>query len=433
MTSPTTSGLAADHPDATGFDRLEAACAARGAAAMCDELAASLASRGRWHALFDLRLMQARLAAGLPATGGVEGLDEAARDRLDAASLAACREVGWPLLEAGQVAAAWMYLRAAARPDEVAARLEPLAARAVAAAAGDEGGDDEDAARILQEIVGVALWEAADPGLGIGLVLDTQGTCNAITAYEQAVSRLPAVRQEPAARRLVAHLHAEVVRSLAADLAERGLDTASALTGPRPLAALLETAGGLGGDPSIHVDVSHLQSVLRIARVSSDPATLEQAWELAVYGCRLPEEVTYPGEPPFENVAEASRLFYAAQIGRDVAAAVAFFRRAAATADPDLAGSLPHDTLVLLLSRLGRPAEALHAAIDRPRDAGQPSTLQAAGLLPSLVDLARAGDVWEILLDACRRHGDEVTFAATLAARANAGLRTTRAGRDGSP
>ena len=420
MTSSMPGGAAVDHPDAAGFDRLEAACAAGGAAAMCDELAASLASRGRWHALFDLRLAEARLAAGLPASGSLDGLDEEVRTRLDAASLAACREVGWPLLEAGEVAAAWMYLRAAVSPEEMAARLEPLAKRAVAAAAGAEGSDDEEAARLVQEIVGVALWEGADPALGIGLVLDTQGTCNAITAYEQAVSRLPAVRQEPAARRLVAHLHAEVVRSLAADLADRGLDTASALAGPRPLVALLEAAGGLVGDPSIHVDTSHLQSVLRIARVSSDPATLEQAWELATYGCRLPEEVTYPGEPPFENVAEASRLFYAAQIGRDVAEAIGFFRQAAATADPDLAGSLPHDTLVLLLARLGRPAEALQAAIDRPRDAGQPSTLQAAGLMPSLVDLAQASGGWKILLDACRRHGDEVTFAATLAARAAA-------------
>jgi len=433
VTSATSGGPAADHPRATEFDRLEAVCIARGSAAMCDELAASLASHGRWHALFDLRLMQARLAAGLPASGSPEGLDEAARDRLDAASLAACREVGWPLLEAGQVAAAWMYLRAAARPKEVAARLAPLAARAVAAlAAGEDGRGDEEAARLVQEILGVALWEGADPALGIGVVLQTQGTCNAITAYEQAVSRLPAVRQEPAARRLVAHLHAEVVRSLAADLADRGSDTAAALAGPRPLVALLAAAGGLADDPSIHVDVSHLQSVLRIARVCGDPATLEQAWELATYGCRLPEEVTYPGEPPFANVAEASRLFFGAQIGRDATEAVAFFRRTAATADPDLAGGLPHDTLVLLLTRLGRPAEALHAAIDRPRDAGQPSTLQAAGLLPTLVDLAQASGAWEILLAACRRHGDEVTFAAALAARAAAGFRTTTAGLGGS-
>ena len=271
----------------------------------------------------------------------------------------------------------------------------------------------------MQELVGVALWESADPALGITIVLRTQGTCNAVTAYEQAVSRLPGVRQAPAARVLVEHLYTEVVRNLAADLTQRGLDTTQPLAAETPLVALLVAADGLD-DPSLHVDVSHLQSVLRIARVCSDEPTLGRAWELAVYACRLPADVTYPGEPPFEAVGAASRLFYAAQLGRDVAEAVAFFRRAAVTADPLDSGTLPADTLVLLLHRLGRDAEALQAAVDRPREGGPPSAMQAAGLLPSLVELAASSGQWEMLLEACRRHGDEITFAAALAARASA-------------
>jgi hypothetical protein len=70
-----------------------------------------------------------------------------------------------------------------------------------------------------------------------------------------------------------------------------------------------------------------------------------------------------------------------------------------------------------LLSRLGRPAEALHAAVSRPRDeGGMPSPLQAAGALPSLVDLAAASGEWDLLRKACRDRGDEITFAATLVA-----------------
>lgn len=397
------------------FDRLEKICVERGVAAMCDELAASLATRGRWHAVFDLRLVQARLALGLPTTGGLEALDDVKRARLDELSLAACREVGWPLLEAGQVAAGWMYLRAAVTTAEATERLESLALRALAAVASGDG--DEDGSRIIEEILGVVLWDSVDPALGMRLVLATQGTCNAITAYEQAVSRLPGSRQEPAAVTLVNHLHAEVVRALAEDLDSRGIETTKAIEAEMPLVALLEAAGGLAGDGSIHVDVSHLQSVLRIARVCHDFAAMRRCFELATYGCRLPEEVTYPGEPPFENVAEASRHFFGAEIGRDIGGAIAYFRRAILLADPDVAGSLPLDTLVLLLTRVGRPAEALHAAIDRPRQSSHPSTLQAAGLLPSLVDLAKASGEWALLLDACRRHDDEVTFAAALAAK----------------
>jgi predicted secreted protein len=49
-----------------------------------------------------------------------------------------------------------------------------------------------------------------------------------------------------------------------------------------------------------------------------------------------------------------------------------------------------------------------------------PSTLQAAGLLPSLVDLAAAAGEWDMLRQACIARGDEITYAATLVAEASA-------------
>lgn len=388
------------------FDTL-AAEAGRGRADLFATLAASLVERRRWHALFDLRLLEARAVLGLPLTGDLGTVDAGTRGQLDERSLAACREVGWPLLDEGSVAAGWMYLRAAAEPVEVAKKLRDLAARLPA--------DDEAAESRRQEILHVALWEGVDPALGLELVLTAQGTCNAITAYEQAVSRLPAARQQAAATVLVTHLHREVLENLAADLERRGLgkpDRSSA-----SIVALLEAAGGMIDDPSIHVDVSHLQSVLRIARVATDRAVIEKAWELAVYACRLPAEATYPGEPPFEHVGEASRLFYAAELGRDVEAAVRFFRSAAAAARLDDAGTLPADILALLLWRLGRPAEALHAVLERPADGGMPSVVQASGMLPSLVEMARAGNALDALRQACRDRGDEITFAATYAVR----------------
>jgi hypothetical protein len=106
-------------------------------------------------------------------------------------------------------------------------------------------------------------------------------------------------------------------------------------------------------------------------------------------------------------------------LGHDVDASLAFFRRAAAMADPE-AGTLPADVLVLLLWRLDRPAEALRAALGRPSDHGMPSTVQAAGLLPSLVALAAAAGEWNTLRGACIARGDEITYAATLVAAASA-------------
>jgi len=387
------------------FDTL-AEDATRDTTEMFRTLADSLRERRRWHALFDLRLLEARAALGLPISGELAAVDPVRRDALDERSLAACREVGWPLLDEGAVAAGWMYLRAAAEPEVVARKLRELAARLPA--------DDEAADARRQEIVHVALWEGIDPALGLEVVLSSQGTCNAITAYEQAVARLPAARQQHAAATIVDHLHGEVLANLRSDLDRRGLLPADARLATIP--DLLEAAGGLTDDPSVHVDVSHLQSVLRIARVATSRDVIEKAGDLALYACRLPADVTYPGEPPFENVGEASRLFFGAQLGRDPEAAMRFFRAAAAKARIEQAGSLPADVLILLLWRLGRPGEALHAALERPADDGMPSLVQTSGMVPSLLELARAGDALEVLRTACRDRGDEITFAATFVA-----------------
>ena len=410
------------------FAQLATTADAAGAAAMFDTLAASLKARGRWHALFDLRLLEARISLDLPATGELTGrggegdVSPADRDQLDERSLAACREVGWPLLEAGQVAAAWMYLRAAAVPAEVAEKLAALANGITASEGNLQNLDDEETASRLQEIVHVALWEGLDPALGIDLIIRTQGTCNSITAYEQAVSRLPARRQAPAAGVLVHHLHREVASALAADLTQRGAAVTATDTSVASIIPLLDLLREIGdaNDASIHVDVSHLQSVLRIARVCTDPDVIREAWELACYACRLPAEVVYPGEPPFENVGESSRMFFGAQLGHDVDRSIGFFRRSAAQARLEESGTLPSDTLVLLLTRLGRPGEALHAALERPAEGPMPSTMLASGMLPSLVELATAADSWDALLAVCRERGDEITFAATLAARKHA-------------
>ena len=393
------------------FARLGDVCRADGPGAMLDVLASTLRERRRWHALVDVRLMQARLAVGLPPTGDVGRLAPADRERFDELSLAACREAGWPLLEEGHVAAAWMYLRAGAEPEAVAARLATVADRILA---NEVDADDEEVQRQLHEIVGVALWEGVDPALGIDLVARTQGTCPAITAFDQAVARLPAARQRPAAARLVAHLHGEISSSVAADLERRGIPSG---VGAASLGGLLDAADGLA-DASIHCDVSHLLAVLRLARVCDDEPTLTRAWELARYACRLPADVLYPGTAPFVDIGPASRRFYGAQLGHDVDEAIACFRRAADDAARDGDGTLPAETLALLLWRIGRPADALRAALDRPQEGGPTNESLPPGSLPSLVELAAAAGDFEPLRAACRDRDDEITFAATLVAEA---------------
>jgi hypothetical protein len=348
------------------FASLERRTASEGAAAMLADLAKRMADAKRWHAVFDARLLEARLALGLPVAGETGPIDAATRAALDEQSLAACREVGWPLLDEGQPSAAWMYLRAAVEPAEVAPRLAEVAGRE----------DLADRVTVRGEVMQVALWEGVDPALGLRLVIEDHGTCNAITAYMQSVARLPAARRRPAADVLVDHLHEECI--------EQGS----------------------------HVDLSHLHNVLEIARECTDPARIAKALALADYGRTAPEDLLMPGEPPFEELAIASQRFFGAQLGKDADEAVAYFEAKAAEAADEPA---PAEWLAVLLSRIGRAKEALTIALDRDPAAGGASS----GLLPSLVELAVAADQVPALLDACRRRNDPVTFAATLAAHQN--------------
>ena len=298
-----------------------------------------------------------------------------------------------------------MYLRATSAQNEVAKKLAELAA--------SPPEDEETAMAQMQDIIQVALWENVDPALGIRLVIESQGTCNSITAFDQVITRLPGFQQQSAIAVLVRHLNEELCEALKNDLAQRDRTDKQKLSEALSITELLESAGGLHDDPSFHVDVSHLQSVLRFARISTDMEIIQLAWDLAVYASRLPENVTYPGEPPFEKVGEASCLFFGALLGKNVDEALAFFRKAITPERIAAGETLPSDTLLFLLSRLGRSADAVHVALERPPQSNMPSMFQAAGMLPSLVELAIKGNKLDDVRDACRERGDEITFAAT--------------------
>ena len=395
---------------------LVAARQANGVDAMLDQLEETLRENRRWHGLFDARLLRARAALGLQLVGPLTDAPANLRSRLDEQTIAACREVGWELFDEGQIAGGWMYLRAAVNQHEVVARLRILTEKLLAGVTA--GADDEASYQPLQEIVQLALWEGLDPTLGIRVMLTVQGTCNAITAYEQSVAALPPDRQAPVAALLVDHLHGELFESLARDLEERGLVPAATLANIRTsgggVAAVLAAADGLTHDASIHLDASHLQAVLRFARVCTDPAVLSRAAALASYACRLPEDFRYPGDPPFTDFGTASRLFYTAQTGHDVDEAIAWFRAAASEADQYDAPAA-WDTLAVLLARLNRPEAALDAVLARPAEQGPAQTSPLAATLPPLVELAHAAGAGEKLRAACLERDDLITFAASLA------------------
>ena len=91
--------------------------------------------------------------------------------------MAAAREVGQLFLDAGQVPQAWPYFRTIGEFDPVARAIESLAPKA-----------EYDEAQ--EEIMQIALYEAAHPVKGLELLLHSHGTCNTITALDQQMQQM---------------------------------------------------------------------------------------------------------------------------------------------------------------------------------------------------------------------------------------------------
>ena len=388
---------------------------ANGIDAMFQKLENSLRHSCRWHSLFDAHLLRARATLGLPLVGPVADADKETKKKLDEQTIAACREVGWKFFDEGQIASGWMYLRAAVETHEVIDKLSQIASRLLEQ---EESVADEEEYQPLQEIIQLALWENLDPALGIRVMLAAQGTCNAVTAYEQSVAGLPPTQQEPVAKIMINHLHEEVFENLARDLIERELVDVNRIDEIKnrqgTLVDLLEAADGLSNEESIHVDASHLQAVLRFARICTDSVDVQRAHALACYACRLPKEFQYAGDTPFSDFGVASRLFYSAQLDKEADQAIAFFRQEAEQAN-EYEAPTAWDVLAVLAARINRPDDALSAILARPAETGPSHNSPLAATLPPLVELSHKADGGEKLRAACIERDDLITYAASLA------------------
>src|SRR5688572_10894149 len=114
--------------DAEQFDRLAKLGAGETGHAL-GLLAEQFKGEGRFHELFDIRLLEARHRLGLPAvvTFSLDELPEPLRMEVENAYLAACREVGHALLDAGKIGEAWRYLRPVGDNIAVAGKIEAIA------------------------------------------------------------------------------------------------------------------------------------------------------------------------------------------------------------------------------------------------------------------------------------------------------------------
>lgn len=375
----------------TTFDQLQSDRDQAGLSALFDRLTATLKAEHKYHDLFDALLMRSRQRLGLPAVTGtsLDDVEEPARSQLEAAYLDACREVGTLLLDEGKLREAWMYLRPVGDKAPVA---EALARTAVT---------DEN----LQDLIEIALHEGVAPTVGFELVLKHYGTCNAITTFEGALLNRPRADQQAAAALLIRTLHDELLANVRSDIARQEGQPPAEST----LAELVADRDWMFSDYNYHIDTTHLASTVRFARLVEDPQLLELSYQLTAYGRRLSKQFQFAGDEPFGDVYPSHGLFFAAQLGRQVDEALAYFRGKAEQLDPQEHGTAPAEVYIALLARLGRYDEAIEASARLV-----PPGARVSGFAPSMFEISRRSGHFERLLDVCRQRGDLVGFAAAL-------------------
>jgi hypothetical protein len=293
------------------------------------------------------------------------------------------------LVTAGRFRDAWVYLRPVGEKSQLS--------QALAETSVDENN--------LDELVELSLHEGVNPELGFRLVLGHYGTCNAITTFEGVMYSLPQETQRTAAEMLVRHLHGELISNVRAHVEQREDKPPAEAT----LAELVAERPWLLENDSYHIDTSHLSSTVRFGRLLVDREPLQLALDLTEYGRRLSPALQFPGDEPFLDVYDSHRLLFAASLGEQVDEAVDRFGRKARELAIEEHGTGAVETYLILLTRLGRHAEALEVWGELV-----PAGVQLSPYAPRPLEMARRAERIERYLELCRQRNDYLAYAAAL-------------------
>lgn len=262
----------------------------------------------------------------------------------------------------------------------------------------------------LDTVLGLLVHEAVDIGRGTKLSLDLRGTCNTITMLESVVSMRGRADQQAAVGTLVEHVHSELLASLKADIVRREkLDATSDVHASKSIEALLATRTALLRDGSYHLDTTHLASTVRFARILDDARLLRLSVDLAQYGRQLHTQYQYASDEPFAELYPMSLAFFRALLGEHVEAALRMFLQKAESLDPQEHGTVAIETYADLLTRVGRPAEAMQFLMKK-----MPRGMRPFGIAPSLIELAQLSGQFEPMMNHAKERGDIVGYTAAL-------------------
>lgn len=376
------------------FEELEQLAGAGDRAAAVDRLIALLRERKEYGQLFDAILLKKRSDLSLPLAQPTSlDVPEEHRQTMEDAYVAAAREVGELFLADGKIGQAWPYFRTIGEPQPVRDALDQLPVpREV---------DDS-----TEELIEIALHHGAHPVKGLEIMLRTHGTCNTVTAFDGALQHnlLNGDDQKQAAAMMVRELYQDLCQTVRHEVEQR-------LAALPPTASLKELIAGrdwLFADDNYHIDVSHLNAVVRFARAfDAKTPELPQVTELAEYGSNLSQQFQYPADPPFDDFYVAHVHFFKALSGDNVNEHLAYFQ-GKLDAEPDQEDKpyLAFPLLDLLL-RVDRKDEAIAIAEQYLAGINDPNVFSFAQLCWDTGEL-------EAYRRVSKARGDLVGFTAAL-------------------
>lgn len=377
--------------DPTAFELVSSALKTGGIEAALEAVEKQLRQEQKYHELFEVLKMQARHRAGLPLlySDVPDPMSAAQREQLENGLLAACRQVGLLLLKAGHIRQGWTYLRPTGDVELAREVLRDIPASQTN----------------VDELVEVLLHEGVDVERGFRLVLQHYGTCSAITTYDSVIVQRSKPDRQRAAALLVEQLYRELLASLRADIErQQGFPPAEETIGE-----LVADRDWLFGEFAYHVDTTHLASVMRCARIIDDRSYVRLARDMTEYGRRLSRQFQYKSEEPFADTYPAHALFFDALLGQRVEEALEYFRQKAEQLPVEQYGSLPRETWVDLLARVGRPQQALREALRLLPEAGP-----SCGVAPSLWELGRLAGDFQPIVEYYRSQNNLLGYATGL-------------------
>ncbi len=368
-------------------------------AAMFETLIKHLTDQKAYHRLFDAIMMQKKYELGLPLgrPGAIEDVPDEHRETVEETYIDAARQVGTLLLEEGKLAEAWVYMRTIREPEQIRKAIE-------------ETKIDTDNFEETEQLINLALYEGAHPVKGLELLLTTHGTCNTVTATDQQLPNMTEEERKQVAQMLVATLYEDLRNSVLADV-RRKLPTE---TDDKSLRELIAGREWLFEDNNYHIDVSHLNAIVRFARaMDAECPELKLAVELSEYGRNLAEPLQYPAEPPFDQFYDAHLHYLRVLLGQNADQSLAWFRKRLANESEAHDQQMTAYVLVDLLRRVDRLDDAVHFAGEHLRDLDDPQGF-------SFGALCYEAGAFDKLLTTAREKSDAVSYVSALLAKQKA-------------